>query len=796
MANELSLNQFIDISTTDVKFVKQEVFDPDIMRKLLIHDGISKIDKGKLKRYSQQKINGNNIRVIYDLKQDYKKFGAGRLYCEKGLSLQAFERDIRGALAQKYYHDLDVENAHPTILLKMCDDNGWRADKLKYYVENREQVLKDIQDNYNKDREQAKKLMNSLLYLNVAPLHDTYTFLCEFRQEMYQVCKNIWDANHDINRVVSKKKKNDTFDKKLASCASWVISTQEDIVLINIHNYLISKERLLDVFIYDGCLVRKLPNEDSLPNELITGCVEYVKEKTGYDIKLKVKPLTTTLELGDEPVNEDVVDDDYAAEIFCSKMGDRIKVICEVVYVFDETTGIWTNSENVIKKYVKKYKNDLIFKRYNEDGKLMTTNYGGFDKKIKSMLSFVGNYAECDNDFFMNNIDSSKGKLIFSNGIYDFSTDSFTEGFDPKIVSIFRIKRPFRRIDESIVKKVHKVLFEDPFTEEQKDMVKLLKIALALAVFGEYNLKKFYMIIGLGNAGKGLLCDALKGAFDEYVGTFMSGSLVHHTNNTTDLPKQLSWIIDIMYRRIALANEAKPDLTLDGNRIKGVLASGGDPIVARKNNKDEGEYINRSTAFLFLNDVPKISPYDDGMDNRTVAFEYNLVFTPTPDPNNPIHRKEDNTLRSLVKTPDYADALVMIIIDAYQMYLKDGYVIPKSSLDVKKEWITNQLSLLAIINERYEKTDDENDAVPFKEIEDYLVAKGAKMSAQKMGRELTRYGFPTDTRKVDGKSVKVRKFIKRISAHVPSVEEGGIVDVWVDEEESDEDTDINVVLNQ
>jgi hypothetical protein len=208
---------------------------------------------------------------------------------------------------------------------------------------------------------------------------------------------------------------------------------------VNIHNFLSSKGFSVDTFIYDGCLVKKKDGR-SISQDIITACQEYVKEKTGFDVKLKVKPLTTSIVFNNESDSKsDIIDDDFAAEVFCNAMGDNIKVVKEQVWVFDEATGLWTDSETAIKRCVKKHKHKLMFEKICEDGKTTVINYGGYVNKIQNLLKFVGNYADIDDNFFNDNIDTSKGKLLFKNGIYDFDTDTFTEGFDPKIVFMYRI---------------------------------------------------------------------------------------------------------------------------------------------------------------------------------------------------------------------------------------------------------------------------------------------------------------------------------------------------------------------
>ena len=59
----------------------------------------------------------------------------GRLFAQSA-SLQNLPREFRGAIAQNNYYDLDMKNAHPTILLQYCKKNDIKCDDLEYYVNN------------------------------------------------------------------------------------------------------------------------------------------------------------------------------------------------------------------------------------------------------------------------------------------------------------------------------------------------------------------------------------------------------------------------------------------------------------------------------------------------------------------------------------------------------------------------------------------------------------------------------------------------------------------------------------
>lgn len=747
-----------NLTYADVSLIKTEKFDPDVIRAILLNDNISTFDKKQVSQYFKKRTNGNEVEVRYTLTADIMKDGLGRLYgnSKRGPCLSKFARDIRNALAHKYYYDLDMVCAHPTILTKICENKAWQCQNLKHYVEDRDNTLKQVSKAYECSMSDAKQMVNKIMYLGKPDKHDTYRFLYDMHDEMTKIVDNMEKAYADTYKAMLKKYKKEKNEHELkVSCLSFVLTTEENKILLNMDKFLTDKGRSVDTLIYDGCLVRKKEGEDTLPDELLRGCEKYIKTMTDYDIKLKVKPLVSTLilEINKGP---EVVDDDYACKVFCECMGDRIKIINGETWVFDEDTGIWTNNPMTLKAYVHRFKENLMFKVVTDAG-ITKHNYGGVKKNIDNMLTFVGNYADIQDSFFDKNIDTSIGKLLYLDGIYDFDTNEFTAGFNPNIVFKDRIGRPFRIIkDQKLLDEVHKILFEDPFFEEDAELVEFYKKVLALAIYGKYTLKMFMFVVGLGNSGKGVTVEAMSAAFGAFIGMFNGESMIYNKNNGADAAKRMSWLIDCAFKRMMISNEFQKHAAVDGNILKSIT-SGGDMIMARKNFQDEGYVINRAMPFSFVNDMPKIEPYDDAVDNRVVCIEYRKVFVADPDPDNKMFVKADPEVKNKFKTnDDYKDALQTIIFMAYQKYLKDGLMVPEAAKAAKKEWVQNENTLEAILSERFEFVKNERAVVPFSKIDKFLKERGVQMTKTKVGRELTKLGCGIKDMKVAGATVKYR----------------------------------------
>ncbi len=83
---------------------------------------------------------------------------AGRLFAQNS-SLQGLPREIRNALAFGKYYDIDMKNAHPTILYQYCKSKGIGCEYLEKYVKNREVIINEISNDNSVPTEGIKQII-------------------------------------------------------------------------------------------------------------------------------------------------------------------------------------------------------------------------------------------------------------------------------------------------------------------------------------------------------------------------------------------------------------------------------------------------------------------------------------------------------------------------------------------------------------------------------------------------------------------------------------------------------------
>lgn len=181
---------------------------------LLLTESFDNFENEKQQLIKYSKI---NKKVIYN-----KSCSFGRVYAKGGLGLQSIRKEIRHTLTTDIYVDIDIENAHPSILSQILTQNDKPFKYLNKYVSNREKYLTKVQDEYNTGRDAAKSLLIMLLYggtfnnwgkqhtiQTTQPLKD----IAKVQDEFKIISSLIEASNQEIKKELEKKEK--TKNKKV-----------------------------------------------------------------------------------------------------------------------------------------------------------------------------------------------------------------------------------------------------------------------------------------------------------------------------------------------------------------------------------------------------------------------------------------------------------------------------------------------------------------------------------------------------------------------------------------------------
>ena len=229
------------------------------------------------------------IHTTYKFSKGLKTYG--RLFAQNS-SLQGLPREIRNTIAYGLYYDIDMKNAHPTILNQYCNANGIRCNILEQYVNNRDEIIEKIITSNDISRDDAKQ--NFLSILNGGTSKIQNDFIIKFMEEIKLIHKQVCLLNPDEFKKIKVRK---DYNPE-GSMMNILLCKLEHFILMNAVNFFKTKGYNVDVLIYDGFMIRKEEGKDI--NDIILKELNiYIKEKTKYDIEFVEKSLNNKIDLSE-----------------------------------------------------------------------------------------------------------------------------------------------------------------------------------------------------------------------------------------------------------------------------------------------------------------------------------------------------------------------------------------------------------------------------------------------------------------------------------------------------------------
>lgn len=197
-----------------------------------------------------------------------KGISYGRVNPTNALGLFSIRRQIRHTLAINTFTDIDIENAHPSILLQICKANKIECDNLEDYVVNRNKLIKSAMEYYGVDREAVKKLYIKLLYFGSFEswaeelgIDKTATKdIKNFKKEINEIGQIIFNNNKLIQTEVKKKKKDQKIENynEVGSVVSYYLQEYERRILETIYFYCVNQKIIKNnvaVLCADGLMI-------------------------------------------------------------------------------------------------------------------------------------------------------------------------------------------------------------------------------------------------------------------------------------------------------------------------------------------------------------------------------------------------------------------------------------------------------------------------------------------------------------------------------------------------------------
>ena len=151
-----------------------------------------------------------------------------------------------------------------------------------------------------------------------------------------------------------------------------------------------------------------------------------------------------------------------------------------------------------------------------------------------------------------------------------------------------------------------------------------------------------------------------------------------------------------------------------------------------------------------------IAPKDSGIATRVRAVRFTKRFVMNPTLPNEL--KADPEIKTKLASLEWRNAMFWLIMDAYALPCTE----PAEVIEETKEWVpTESGDFREILEEGYVIDFTEESYVSSREITEYIKSRILNVSDTKIGRLLASIGLTRIDKKIDGKTIKIWKGIKR-----------------------------------
>ena len=755
---------------------------------------------------------------IYTYSQTTPAGLGGRLF--SGGSLQSIWSVYRGALMRVIGTDIDMSNAHPTILRYICKIHNIHCSELEYYITNRDECLAQFAN-----RSIGKNMF--LIATNNDKLlrGDHPKCLKKYDKEMKTIQKELTKLPDYTNlaETIPEYKLTHNYN---GSYVNRILCYYENIILQHALHIINTKGIEVAILMFDGLMIYGNYYEDT---ELLNEIETYVETQLeGLNMKWAYKPHDHSLCVPDDfvvkteseteyevnqnwaneenrklikknmkdlfgdsiishlPSGREITEDD--TNLFKGVMTDleateklyRLYpywVFCmSELFVYDNTNGMWLNNHTAYLNIIKQHKHflHLMVKDEKKSVWIMseTKSYGNCLCMMEKIVPLMKT-MNMDDNWLKQHECSSLGYILFKNGYYDFKNGLFHDKFNPDILFMVRIDENFEALDDDEVDymdSIKKRIFHDPLGVELGNYF----LEMTSRAFSGECMKRILFGLGGTNGGKSIMTLAYQFSLGGYFGTFNGENLVYN-KSSADEAQKLRWALLLRFKRIIMSNEMKNTdgdkaICMDGNMVKKISA-GGDPMIGRTHCKEETSFIAQFLPILLANDMAEIKPHCDAVDGRMRIIKFNKSFV--EEPTNELELQIDKNIKDEIKTPLFQKCFRMLLLKTYADWNDAGRIDyePPIVMEGKIDWVRSDTTsgfLDGFMND-FEITGIETDYIKSSVIQEWLNKQKLGISMMKFSVELKKYlminkieNVYSKDKKIGGKTSKCWFGIKEI----------------------------------
>ena len=215
--------------------------------------------------------------------------GFGRYWTAETFGIQNMSRRIRHTICKDSMVDIDMKNAHPTLLSWYCHKHGIKCEALDKYIKSREPMLQDLVNCRHITRDEAKKFLLAIMngkQINLQPGDPPW--LISYYAGMRNIIRAVVQLNPEIYELAKQSKYNHY--NLEGSTINHLLCGLENKALMAAFDYLNGKGIEVAVLVFDGLMIYK--NDVTDIAGILQGCSSSVNQVLeGCDIECTVKEM-------------------------------------------------------------------------------------------------------------------------------------------------------------------------------------------------------------------------------------------------------------------------------------------------------------------------------------------------------------------------------------------------------------------------------------------------------------------------------------------------------------------------
>lgn len=385
----------------------------------------------------------------------------------------------------------------------------------------------------------------------------------------------------------------------------------------------------------------------------------------------------------------------------------------------DAVTNHMTLKQDQFKVAKKNADDDTRTKLISEEKKFLTFINGvyktlGSSEFVNGIISFLSSYYDvADLDKI---IDTNRYLFAFENCVYDLQTGKKRNIMPTDYIATTTGYPHPAKSNARPNAKADLMAFLHGLFENEETLDYFLKV-LAFSCLGYNRFEEYYCWVGSGSNGKGVVDQLLKHVFGNY---YQSVDMSLFTQRTDGKDKPIPALVDARNKRVMVSTEPESDEALQVGFLKKV--TGGDSIEARTlYSKNIVSYKPQFTIMLQMNNPPKLSKIDQGIERRTRIIPFPFKFLPQHKmTDTSIHRLGDPDVKDKkCQSTEWRDEMILILLEIY-IKNKDlkSLLMPPQVVTATAEYLGDNNKVGSWLQQHYTRTDSEDDTISAKMLKD------------------------------------------------------------------------------